>query len=97
MATNQRYQQRRRRSDCVDRIELAGHSISQLESRQICGMRLKQPSRHGVPSLGLPKLLLFATHFVSLRLPHSGYFLPNVITTRSLYLTFHLSPTDWSN
>jgi len=63
-----------------------------------------------IPFPNLPKLLLSATHLVSLRLdeiPHSGYISPDAMVTvlstlaslRSLRLTFHSprSRPDWAS
>ena len=51
---------------------------------------LRQLSLEGIPFLGLPKLLLSATHLVSLMLyniPHSGYISPEVMVTCLSVLT----------
>ena len=52
--------------------------------------RLEYLELHGIPFPGLPKLLLSATHLVTLRLydiPHSGYFSPDVMGVALLMLT----------
>jgi hypothetical protein len=52
--------------------------------------RLQSLNLHGVPFPGLPKLLLSATHIVSLLLndiPHSGYIPPEVMATSLSALT----------
>ena len=69
-----------------------GETVSALPDSFLGGSapRLEFLSLKGIPFPGLPKLLLSATHLVTLQLrdiPHSGYFSPEAIVTAFSTLT----------
>jgi F-box-like len=69
-----------------------GKTVSALPDSFLVGSapRLEFLILHSIPFLGLPKLLLSATHLVTLELdniPHSGYFPPEAIVTALSTLT----------